>query len=812
MTNKSYAAVMVALVLGTSTPVMAEWSSNPATAPLIVTDNGNAPKLVPDQDGGTYITFRNNLYTPFNAENSGFDIFALHYDAFGNQSWDAPIRMFDTSKSYVSYYGAVIDGDGNLYIGNDIYPANIPSDHSTVQINKVNKDGTLGWETPVVVSHDEGLYSNGLGLTMAAKGDHIAAVWAKGFTGQTVDTFTGMACIDKSGKILWQRDIQIDNKYTFATKPVVTDDGVIVLLEVGIAPGTSNSLFMMQKYSLVDGSEMWPQPINITSGNSFFHPVNNGLSTQLIADNESGVILTNYHVLSPNEGTLFLQHVHADGSKQFAGQGLRISGNELGNSVTSLSYDGGNYYMVWAANKIAPNDDGVATKFSAIKGTAIDGNGRFIWNQNGSTEPTFLKPWRPFLTSGPIANWFSGYMEPRTVLNENGNLNMTWGEETTYRYNLKAQPIDVKTGVPIGEAVMHSNGPVQATGDMAHARTVFGQPLLAYVENGPIKLVNFDADAKSGVSENVLVEKPAPITLKPGEEKTLTLKVLDNHSNNHNSSLSEATGSVNATVADNDNAVKVTLSTDAWLEDADMVTVNVQDVDNVDRIGTSAIKIHAPRYHAPSIVPMETLTIAEHESVAFSAQIDAAEYAVLDITWQQMSGPAVEFVADGASLSVMTDYVEKDTALTFNLSVTDGKQIASQNVTINVQNTSQPSISAGNAQAKPGEQFSLTPVISGAKAPVSYTWSQRDGARTVYTFDDKGVLSGTAPLTEGTVVLSLQATDANGESFSQDFNVAVALPVEENNNNDGGSLGFSVLLLGLLSVCKRAFGKIQNKN
>lgn len=811
MTQKSYAAIVVALALGTSAPVLAEWPSEPAISPIQVTDSGGSPKIAVDNDGGTYVSYRNRIYNTAFPSSSGMDVLIQHYDAYGNPSWDAPITVYDTNKTFASYYGTVTDAQGNAYVANDIHEFN-DLEHNAVHLTKITKDGKMPWGS-LNLTPGVNPISNGLGITLDAHGNHIVTAWAKGASGLTVDVYSAIACTNSDGKILWSKDIQIDGKYTFVTKPIVTDDGVIVLIEVGIAPGTTQSHFIMQKYALTDGQPMWAQPVNITSGDNFSHPVDSGNSVQLKRDGHGGAVLSYYHITGPNQGTILLQHVHADGSKSFSGQGLRLSGDELGNGSTSLAYDGDNYYVTWRAQKIAANEEGVATQYSAIKGVAVDKNGKFIWNSDGSTNPSFLYDWQPEYRTGPVAGWFSGYVNPAMTLNENGDINLTYGVETIYQYYLYAQVLDPKTGVRVGESVNFSDGPIKVQGEMAFGRTIFGQPLLSYaVGDGStteLRLLNFDGQAKSGVSQNVLVQKVMPVELTPNETKNITLKVLDSQSTNHDSSASSATGLVNANVTASEAAFTVSLSTEAWLADSDSVNVTVHDLDNAERSGVSTIKVQAPSYRPPRIMPLDNLSVEEGATAQVTAVIDAAEGAELEIQWQQTAGPIVELTSDGANLAVTTDYIAEDTVLTFNLSVSDDRQTVTQSVDIIVKNMNTPVINGSDTHAAPGEQFSFTPVFENAKAPVSVSWSQVDGARTVYTVDEDGALHGTAPLSEGTLTLAIQAVDANGESFTRDFSLSVAAPVAADSNGGGSLGGLSILLLGIMVMWKRTFGKKQ---
>lgn len=803
MARKHKLALAIVLAVGLPEAATAVWSNDPANSAIEVVSAGNTPHLVADKDGGVYVSYRNGGYYWRNPNNSGFDVFVQHYNANGEQSWAEPIRVFDTSKGFASYYGLAIDENNDAYIANDVYPGGNPSDHATVQVAKLKRDGTFAWNTPLNLTPDADYANNGLGITMDAKGKHVVVSWAKGFSGYTVDGFSALACLNSDGDILWQQDVQIDGRYTFATSPIVMQDSVMVLLEVAAEVGTTNSHYYVQKYSLTDGSPLWAKPVAITSGDNFLHPVDSARSVEVIDDGEGGVVLSWYHLTGYNQGIILVQHVHADGSKAFSGQGLRVSGELLGNGATSLAYDGQNIYVTWSVNKKDYGADDKVHDYAGVRGVAISRSGDFLWDENGNPEPKFLMPWRQVVTDSalPFDDWFKGYTNPALVFNQNGNLNLTYGAETNFAYHLYAQVIAPATGNNIGDAVSFSNGAVSVEGQVARTRTIFGQPVMAYplkgYPNGPVRLLNFDGTAHSGVSQDVLVEQVPTQMLSPGQQKSLSLKVLDNVGTSHDFTASSSSSEVSAELTSDSAPLNLTISTDNLLTDAVPVTVTAQDLDTLSRVGTSVVKVQAPHIFAPVIKPIPDQQLSEGESLSVAVEVQSMVDGNVEIQWQQSAGPAIDFQADGAQLSINSHYVAEDTLVGFTVTASAAGQVSSQSFNLTVNNSVSPTISGSNTEAAPGKPFSITPAISGAHAPVSLNWTQSSGANTVYTMDADGTLHGTAPLTTGVVTLSLHAVDANGESFSHDFQVNVKNPDQPSS---GGSSGWLGLLLGLLAI------------
>ncbi|WP_338591671.1 hypothetical protein VXM60_03450 [Shewanella khirikhana] len=808
MAQKHKLALAVALAVGFGSPAIAEWSNDPANSAILVTNKGNTPQIVADSKGGVYVSYRNDSYYWRNPNNSGFDVFVQHYNANGIQSWPEPVRAFDTSKQFASYYGTAIDEDDNVYIANDIYPSWNPHENSTVQIAKINNEGNFVWETPLNLTPNADYWDNGLGITMDAKGSHIVAAWARGYTSATVDGFSVLAGLTKDGEMLWQKEIQIsEGRYTFATKPIIIGDSVMVLLEIAGQTGSSRTHYYLQKYALSDGSPKWAEPVAITSGANFDHPIDSALHVRLLADGEGGVLMSWYHSIGYNEGMLMLQHVNAEGRKKYPGQGLRFSGELRGNATPHMTDDGQNTYLVWPVHKKDIGEDELLHDYSAVRGVAISRSGELLWDTDDA-EPKYLLPWRQWNTEGyPNDDWFKGYQDPQLIFNQNGKLNLTYGEETNFAYYLQAQVINPVNGETIGDVVPFSNGPVEVAGTVSSVRTTFGQPVMAFPYSyGPIRLVNFDGTGHSGVSQDVLIEQVPTQFLSPGEQKQLSLKLLDNVSSDHNASIESASEQVSAELTNNISTLDVTLSTDSLLTDNIAVTVTAEDQNAPLRTGSGVINVRTPLTMPPVITPMADQQMNEADSLTVAAEVQAMDYTNLEVQWEQTAGPVIEYQAEGTSLTLNSHYVAEDTLVSFTITATDGEKMSSQSVNVMVKNTVIPTISGGDTSATPGMPFSITPTISGALAPVSLNWTQASGANTVYTVAADGTLNGTAPLTTGTVTLSLHAVDANGQSFSHDFNVNVDNPEQPSS---GGGMGWLGVLLGMLAIPLRRSGKTE---
>jgi MYXO-CTERM domain-containing protein len=153
----------------------------------------------------------------------------------------------------------------------------------------------------------------------------------------------------------------------------------------------------------------------------------------------------------------------------------------------------------------------------------------------------------------------------------------------------------------------------------------------------------------------------------------------------------------------------------------------------------------------------------------------------LTYAWTQVSGTAVTLTgADTLTPSFTAPTVTVDTPLVFELTVSDGFQSASDQVTITVLRTNAaPVVSAGDdLTVDPAAAVTVTGTATDADdatETLTYAWTQQSGPAVTLTGADTATVTFTAPSTaaDSDVVLVLTATDPRGASGSDTVTIHV---------------------------------------
>lgn len=192
--------------------------------------------------------------------------------------------------------------------------------------------------------------------------------------------------------------------------------------------------------------------------------------------------------------------------------------------------------------------------------------------------------------------------------------------------------------------------------------------------------------------------------------------------------------------------------------------------------------------------------VNEGDALIIDASATAAkDDAELSFNWEQTAGPALEFDATSAILTLNAPEVAADLQLEFNLTVSDGSLEKSEVVIVKVANvplTLDISFS-GNTDLNEAESTVITAAIANEPAGLQYSWTQVSGMQADYTADGL-VLNMTAPDVDvdQTLVFKLVVSDGE-EQYSTNVSIDVKNQQESGwTKPDGaGSLGAGLLLL-----------------
>lgn len=224
-----------------------------------------------------------------------------------------------------------------------------------------------------------------------------------------------------------------------------------------------------------------------------------------------------------------------------------------------------------------------------------------------------------------------------------------------------------------------------------------------------------------------------------------------------------------------------------------------------------------PVNDAPIIVDMADAQVSEGDALKVESSVSDVDNTELSMTWVQTSGVAVEITDENAEdLEFTAPYVESESTLTFELSVSDGELVSTSELTVVILNdNASPTVTvSGPAEVEEGDAVSITSVAEDIDdTELTVSWQQTSGPTVSDVTSSSTGLSFTAPSVDSDQTVTFTVTVADNElSVSKDISVSIKNKPEpvtppqqptENNDSGGGSSTPALVLLGLFAAAVR---------
>ncbi|MBA3031288.1 MAG: hypothetical protein FP816_21075 [Desulfobacteraceae bacterium] len=304
----------------------AAWSSNP----IVVagdSEEQRRPQVVYDGAGGYYVSWQ---------ENNGNGMFAQHYNAAGNATWNAPVQLSNTTDSSLQQESTA-DGSGGLLVAWNEYDGK----DDYIQVQRVNVNGTIAWAAG--------------GVQVINAGEPWIA--ADGTGGAIVMSYNGRFVnrVAADGSLPWG---DADNAISFSSSSSATK----------IAPdGAGGAILLWREYSAFDGvavqridsdgNFVWNSgdPLQISSdGGSYSCP-------RLIPQ-EGGAIVAWYE-----NGVVRAQKIDGDGEIQWTANAEAVATGQSPNILGLASDGAGGAFIAWENSGL-------------VRAQYIDTDGQVVWD------------------------------------------------------------------------------------------------------------------------------------------------------------------------------------------------------------------------------------------------------------------------------------------------------------------------------------------------------------------------------------------------------------------------------------------------
>jgi len=430
------------LALLAAAPAHAQWS-NSADAPLVVADAANGqvqPKIATAPDGSYYVSW-------FDGQVGSFSIYLQHLDTQGNELWPHGGVLVAT-RSYMSTtdYGLGVGADGNAYLAYNCCANNDDDEH--IQVNRVDADGTLPWDTGVTVSapaSTDPVYN--AYVTATGDGD-IAVIWSAE-SGARVQKLT------TDGTLLWASGgvpVSTTTAGTFLAGDVHSNATGDVIASWVYQAGPFLRALYTQKLAAADGTALWdPAGVRVFGVGA----VQLGYYPPFVDDGAGGGVFYDYDTTA----LMFVprvQHVAADGTLLLGTNGVvATTDTSINHTDTKAAYNAatGDIYVLWRDSYTAGGAD-----YDGLSAQRVDASGMLQWGDTGkvvvepadSTDSTLsLSQLTAMPTAdGFVASWVTGAFpaadNPITAARMDSDGNFVWPSQTVAVKNLHGT---ARTGV-----------------------------------------------------------------------------------------------------------------------------------------------------------------------------------------------------------------------------------------------------------------------------------------------------------------------------------------------------------------------------
>ncbi len=354
--------VAVLLLVAWAGPAAAQWSADPANNLRVAGGPGEQtqPKLAARADGGFYVSW-------FDNRDGGYDVRLQRLDAAGVAQWPAGgVLVAARGFSSTQDYGLDVDAGGHAVLA---FRLALAGQGTQAVVARIAPDGTPAWPAPVPVSSGP---AEALSPRVAATADGgIVAAWSRS------DGGIGVVRLDAAGQPTWPQPVLLQppaGVFLLADLRAAGDD---VILAWQAQASFNNRQYWAQKLAGADGAALWgatPKVLMDASAGAMplgYFPVHRH-------DGAGGAVFA-WQFATGVRGEIAVQHLLADGSARFSGNGLRASLDTSRNRYAPAAFldeADGAIVLAW-------RETNAAQSLYGVRGQRIDAAGQRVWGPEG---------------------------------------------------------------------------------------------------------------------------------------------------------------------------------------------------------------------------------------------------------------------------------------------------------------------------------------------------------------------------------------------------------------------------------------------
>ncbi|MCX6235703.1 MAG: T9SS type A sorting domain-containing protein [Bacteroidetes bacterium] len=369
--------------------IQAQWSNDPMTN-LEIKNSGDweaVPHIISDEGGCSYISW-------FSGLDLNFNVYMQRLDAEGNKLWgeDGLLLSDHITDTWVTDYSLTMDLQGNAVLATQ----DLRTGNSNVFVYRMSPGGDLLWgEDGLAIS--DNLDFNPYPKALVTESGDIIFSWTQTPYDTTQPSRIVLQKVTPDGTKQWGDGIVLqDTLLYFFDRILLTDDGNLLVvwqymsLPQNIVPGAPNYYHIRAQKFNMDGSAIWPSPVQVDTGNMMDFPTFY-TTTHLAPDGEGGVFICWMTPISSTKISVFIQRLDQDGGWIYETGPLQASANpehdQVEPVVTKLP-DDQHLYLFW--REIYYDNINLRYRYS-VYGQKLTPEGERIWGDQGKQFNDFVE-------------------------------------------------------------------------------------------------------------------------------------------------------------------------------------------------------------------------------------------------------------------------------------------------------------------------------------------------------------------------------------------------------------------------------------
>ncbi len=312
------------IMLGTALPAIlfAQWSDNPAENTKVRDTTGMnvVPHIATVVNGDIYVSWYSAT------EGLRFDVYLQRFDVTGNKLWEDRGLMISNheTNTWVTDYSLAADNEGGAILA----VQDFRDGYSNAFAYRISPEGQMKWGDDGIRLSDD-IDFNPWPQVLVSNDDSYIFMYSAEPADTTLNCLIKFKKVNREGAVVWGENVIADEALDyFLPQMLLTEEGnfmiswLAVTNEPDTVMGQENYMHVMLQKFGTGGQPLWPDPVQVDTGNILLYGALYTLPYLANDGNEGAYIMWQSFWLG--EPTVLVNHVDAEGQLLWAENGIQV--------------------------------------------------------------------------------------------------------------------------------------------------------------------------------------------------------------------------------------------------------------------------------------------------------------------------------------------------------------------------------------------------------------------------------------------------------------------------------------------------------